>query len=62
MTNPNVTRIIPKFSNNMRQHIPFIFGQNGFGAAIVSIVTPPFLDVFVFTVLAVDGATPLRYE
>lgn len=62
ITNPSVTRIIPKFNSSMRQHIPLMLGQKGFGAAIVSTVTPPFLDVFVLAVLATDGATPLRYE
>lgn len=54
--------MIPKFSNNIKQHIPLIFGQNGFGAAIASIVTPPLREVRVFTVLATDGALPLLYE
>lgn len=59
ITKPNVIRIMPKFNNNIKQHIPRIFGQKGLGADIVSIVTPPFLDVLVFVVLATDGATPL---
>lgn len=43
----------------MRQHMPFIFGQNGFGAAIVSILRPPFLEVLDLAVLATEGALPL---
>lgn len=37
ITKPNVTNIRPKFSSNIRQHTPFTFGQNGFGADISSI-------------------------
>lgn len=59
ITIPRVTNINPRFSNNIRQHMPLILGQKGFGAAIVSTVTPPLRDVLVFVVLAMDGATPL---
>lgn len=63
-TNPNVTKINPKFNKSIRQHIPLVFGQNGFGADIVSIVTPGRLVTFVLTVDISDGAIggPLRYE
>lgn len=59
MTNPRVTKIIPKFNRSMRQHIPFMFGQNGLGAAIASTVIPAFLDPLDFRVLATEGAIPL---
>lgn len=60
MTNPSVTKIIPKFNRSIRQHIPLMFGQKGFGAAIASIVIPAFLEPFDLRVLAIDGAIPLR--
>lgn len=59
MTNPSVTNIIPRFSRNIRQHIPLMFGQNGFGVAIASIVIPAFLDPLDFLVLAIEGDSPL---
>lgn len=62
MTKPKVTNMMPKFNNNIKQHIPFMFGQNGLGAAIASTVTPPLREFLVFTVLATDGAAPLLYE
>lgn len=62
ITKPKVMRIMPKFNSNIKQHIPRMFGQNGFGAAIASMVMPPFLDALLFDVLATDGATPLLYE
>lgn len=62
ITKPNVTNMIPKFNSNIRQHIPFTFGQKGLGAAIASTVTPPFREFRVLTVLATDGAAPLLYE
>lgn len=40
MTNPSVTRIKPKLSRSIRQHTPFTFGQNGFGADIASMRAP----------------------
>lgn len=40
ITKPSVTKIKPKFSNNMRQQTPFTFGQKGFGADIASIRAP----------------------
>lgn len=63
MTKPKVTKISPKFRSNIRQQMPFVFGQNGFGADIVSMVMPGFLVIFVFTVDTSEGAGgPLRYE
>lgn len=64
MTNPNVTKMSPKFNSNIKQQIPLVFGQNGFGADIVSIVIPGRRVIFVFTVDTSDGASggPLRYE
>lgn len=59
MTNPRVTKIIPKFKRSIRQHIPLILGQNGFGAAIASTVIPAFLDPLDFLVLAIEGDIPL---
>lgn len=52
ITNPNVTRISPKFIKSIRQQTPLGFGQNGFGADIASILAPrnlcerPLLPVF----------------
>lgn len=40
ITKPNVTKINPKLSNNIRQHTPLTFGQNGFGADINSTWAP----------------------
>lgn len=40
ITNPSVTKINPKLSNNIRQQTPLTFGQNGFGADIASIRAP----------------------
>lgn len=37
---PNVTRISPRLIRTRRQHTPFVFGQQGLGAAIVSTITP----------------------
>lgn len=62
MTKPNVTRMMPKFSKSIRQHMPLMLGQKGLGAAIVSTVTPPLREVRVLTVLATEGAAPLRYD
>ena len=65
MTNPSVTKIIPRLSSSMRQHMPLMLGQNGLGAAMASTVTPPFLEVLVFMVLVTEGGEgppPLRYE
>lgn len=59
MTNPSVTKIIARFSRSIRQHIPLMFGQNGFGAAIASIVIPAFLDPLDFLVLVIEGDKPL---
>lgn len=65
ITKPRVTKIIPRFKSNIKQHIPLIFGQNGFGAAIASMVIPAFLDPLDFVVLATEGdmtLLALRYE
>lgn len=63
ITKPNVTNMRPRFNNNMRQHMPLVFGQKGFGADIVSTVTPGFRVIFDLTVDTSDGARPLlRYE
>lgn len=65
ITNPSVTRISPKFNSNIKQQIPFVLGQNGFGADIVSIVIPGRRVIFVLTVDTSDGASGgpvLRYE
>lgn len=68
ITNPKVTNIIPRFSRSIRQHIPLILGQKGFGAAIVSTVIPAFLEprpvltVLLLARLATEGATPDLYE
>lgn len=65
ITNPRVTRMIPKFNKSMRQHMPLTLGQKGFGAAIVSTVIPAFLDplpVFTVLLLVTEGATPDLYE
>ncbi len=63
MTNPKVTKINPKFSNSIKQHMPFVLGQNGFGADMVSMVIPGRLVILVLTVETSDGAGgPLRYE
>lgn len=35
ITRPKVTRIRPRFSSSIRQHIPLIFGQNGFGTEVM---------------------------
>lgn len=51
---------MPKFRRSIRQHMPLMLGQNGLGAAIVSIVTPAFRELRVFAVLAIDGARALR--
>lgn len=59
ITKPRVTKMIPKFKRSIRQHIPFMLGQNGFGAAIASTVIPAFLDPLDFLVLAIEGGTPL---
>lgn len=59
ITNPSVTKMIPKFRSNIRQHIPLMFGQKGLGAAIASIVIPAFREPLDFLVLAIDGAIPL---
>lgn len=44
--NPNVTRINPKLISNNKQQTPFVFGQHGFGAAIVSTKTPRLFAAF----------------
>ena len=64
ITNPSVTKINPRFSNSIKQQMPFVFGQNGFGADIVSMVIPGRLVTFVLTVDTSEGAIgcPLRYE
>lgn len=61
MTNPKVTKISPKFNKSIRQQMPFVLGQNGFGADIVSIVIPGRLVILVFTVDTSERADgPLR--
>jgi hypothetical protein len=55
-TKPRVTRIRPKLTSNIRQQIPFVLGQNGLGAAMVSTTRPPLREVFVFTVETSEGA------
>lgn len=63
MTKPNVTRMSPRLSNSIRQHMPLVFGQNGLGADMVSTVTPGLRVIFDLTVDTSDGARPLlRYE
>lgn len=63
MTKPNVTSISPRLSSSIRQHIPLVFGQNGLGADIVSMVTPGLRVILDLTVDTSDGARPLlRYE
>lgn len=52
ITNPSVTRINPRLSNNIKQQTPFTFGQNGFGADIASIRAPARRDRFDRPVLA----------
>lgn len=53
-TIPSVKRIRPKFRNTIKQHIPFIFGQKGFGTVVI--ITLDFLLRPVFVVLACDSA------
>lgn len=43
----------------MRQHTPLVFGQNGFGADIVSTIRPPFLEVRVRVEATEGGALPV---
>lgn len=63
MTNPNVIKINPKFNNSIKQQTPFVFGQKGFGADIVSMVIPGRRVIFDLTVDISDGnGIPLRYE
>lgn len=45
ITKPNVTRIKPRLRSNIRQQIPLVFGQKGFGVDMVSIIIPSFLGV-----------------
>lgn len=45
ITNPSVTNINPRFNSNIRQHTPFTFGQNGFGAVIASSLAPARLEL-----------------
>lgn len=40
ITKPSVTSISPRFSSSIKQHTPFTFGQNGFGADINSTCAP----------------------
>ncbi|CRL06961.1 CLUMA_CG019957, isoform A [Clunio marinus] len=40
MTKPSVTRIKPRLMRSMRQHMPRILGQKGFGADIASTFAP----------------------
>jgi hypothetical protein len=40
MMKPMATSISPRFINAIKQQIPRVFGQNGFGADIVSTTTP----------------------
>lgn len=58
MTKPSVTRIRPRFISSIRQHIPFVFGQKGFGVDIVSIIIPPWREVRVLIVEPPDLADP----
>lgn len=54
MTRPKVTRIRPKFNKSMRQHIPLILGQNGFGTDVIMTFDLALLPDL--TVLARDSA------
>lgn len=54
MTKPNVTRIKPRFSRSIKQHIPLIFGQNGLGTEVI--ITLDFPLRADFSVLARDSA------
>lgn len=49
ITNPRVISISARFNSNIKQHKPLVFGQNGFGADMVSITTPRFLSTLVRT-------------
>lgn len=62
MTKPKVMSIKPRLMRSRRQHRPFVLGQKGLGADIVSTTAPPLREVFVLTVDISDGAGPLRYE
>lgn len=45
MMNPMATKISAKLTRSIRQHTPFVFGQNGLGADIVSITTPALVEL-----------------
>jgi len=57
MENPSVNKISPRLTRTKRQQTPFVFGQQGLGALIVSIITPRefFVDTSEFTVFRVGG-------
>lgn len=57
MTMPNVTRMRPKLSSTIRQHMPFTFGQKGFGTVVT--VTFDFLLRADLNVLARDSAAEM---
>ena len=59
MTNPRVTKMSPRLRSSMRQQTPLVFGQNGFGADIVSTIRPPFLEVRVRVEATEGGALPV---
>ena len=43
MMNPMATKMMARLTRTIRQHTPLVFGQNGFGADIVSTTTPAFV-------------------
>ena len=64
MMNPIQIRMRDKLVRTIRQQTPFVFGQNGFGADMVSTARPAFMVFLDFTVLiplALVNAVPLLF-